>query len=514
VLGVVALLVGMAANGAAVAQSTSSTGTSTDLASQFGGFELNSRGNGFVLSYDSPGLLPVGSPLFEIGLPESQTTQSTGPSGYALASLAYPGSAVADLGTLLAVGGAQTPIPPYPVRSQSFYPGGPTTADQVIATASGHTSTTDTTSDAVTQYSGADLPNFMQTGTITVTSHTGLEDGQVVSRIRVEESNVNMLFGVLQIGSIVTDLVANSNGNDAASDGTTTINGVKFAGRDAIIDGDGIRFASADPSASTTAPTTPLDPATGPLGGVLDPATGAVTPATDALKQLMTTTVGSQGTLNDLLKASGLKIQLLAPVETKDGGQVTRLANGLLVELDYDGRTQPVLSQLIAAVPSSSLPADSLIPGVPLNSSPQALYNLLKEKDIVAFSVASGSVKAVASPAFEPLDVALPGSTGTLGSGSSSGFSRTGSGFSTPSPGLSTAPGGSGTGGGSTVGDILPIDVNSGPLAAIVSLFVLALLGSASWFGSSRLADNVLSEATSSCPEGLDRNAPPTGGSP
>jgi hypothetical protein len=511
-LGLVAVLVGMAANGAALAQSTGSSGTgTTDLASQFGGFELNSRGNGLVLSYDSPGLLPVGSPLFEVGLPESQATQSTGPSGYALASLAYPGSAVADLGTLLAVGGAQTPIPPYPVRAQSFYPGGPTTADQVIATASGHTVTTDTTSDAVTQYNGADLPTFMKTGTITVTSHTGLEDGQVVSRIRVEESDVNMLFGVLQIGSIVTDLVANSNGNDAASDGTTTVSGVKFAGRDAVIDSEGIHLASPTTSSSTTTPTTtPLDPAIGPLGSIVDPVIGGAAPGTDALAQLITTTVGSQGTLNDLLKQSGIKIQLLAPVETKDGGQVTRLANGVLVELDYDGRTQPVFSQLLAAVPSSSLPADSLIPGVPLNTSPQALFNLLKEKDVVSFSIASGSVKAVASPAFEPLDISLPATGGVLSSSGGRGSSGSG-GFSTATPGLGSSAGSGG--GGSSIGDILPIDANGGPLAAVVSLFALALLGSLSWFGSGRLADNVLSEATSSCPEGLDRTAPPTGGS-
>jgi hypothetical protein len=503
----------MAANGAANAQSTGSSGTgTTDLASQFGGFELNSRGNGLVVSYDSPGLLPVGSPLFEVGLPESQTTQSTGPSGYALASLAYPGSAVADLGTLLAVGGAQTPIPPYPIRSQSFYPGGPTTADQVIATASGHTSTTETSSDAVTQYNGADLPTFMKTGTITVTSHTGLEDGQVVSRIRVEENDVNLLFGVIQIGSIVTDLVANSNGTEAASDGTTTVSGVKFAGRDAVIDGDGIHLVTPTTSPSSTEPptTTPLDPLTGPLGSIVDPAAGGAAPGTDALNTLITSTVGSQGTLNDLLKASGIKVQLLAPVETKDGGQVTRLANGLLVEIDYDGRTQPVLSQLIGAVPSGSLPADSLIPGVPLNSSPQALYNLLKEKDVVAMAIASGSVKAVASPAFELGDISVPGS-GILGSGSTTG-SRGAGGFSTATPGLGTS-GASGGGGGSSVGDILPIDANGGPLAAVVSLFALALLGSLSWFGSGRLADNVLSEATSSCPEGLDRTPPPTGGS-
>jgi hypothetical protein len=502
----------MAANGAAVAQSTGGS-DGTDLASQFGGFELNSRGNGFVLSYDSPGLLPVGSPLFEVGLPESQTTQSTGPSGYALASLAYPGSAVADLGTLLAVGGAQTPIPPYPIRVQSFHPSGPANADQVIATASGHASTTPTTSDAVTQYNGADLPTFMKTGTITVTSHTGIEEGQVVSRIRVEETDVNLLFGVLQIGSIVTDLVANSNGTEAASDGTTTVSGVKFAGRDAVIDGTGIHLVSPTTSPSSTPPTTtPLDPLTGPLGSIVDPAICGAAPAIDPLDALITSTIGAQGDLNDLLKASGMKVQLMAPVETKDGGQVSRLANGLLVEMDYDGRTQPVFSQLLAAVPSSSLPADSLIPGVPLNSSPQALFNLLKEKDVVAFAIASGSVKAVASPAFEVADIDLPSTGGLSGSGSTSG-SR-GSGFSTGTPSLGgSGSGGAGGGGGSSIGDILPIDANGGPLAAVVSLFALALLGSLSWFGSGRLADNVLSEATSSCPEGLDRTAPPTGGS-
>ncbi|MEY2436644.1 MAG: hypothetical protein QOF97_1480 [Acidimicrobiaceae bacterium] len=512
-LGLVAVLVGMAANGAARAQSTAGSGSGTDLASQFGGYELNSRGNGFVLSYDSPGLLPVGSPLFEVGLPESQATQSTGPSGYALASLAYPGSAVADLGTLLAVGGAQTPIPPYPVRAQSFFPGGPTTADQVIATASAHTTTTDTSSDAVTQYNGADLPSFMKTGTITVTSHTALEEGQVVSRIRVEETDVNMLFGVLQIGSIVTDLVGNSNGTEAASDGTTTVTGVKFAGRDAIIDSSGIHLVPPKTTPGATPTTTPLDPITGPLGGVVDPVTGGVAPATDALSQLITTTVGAQGSLNDLLKASGIKIQLLAPIETKDGGQVTRLANGLLIEVDYDGRTQPVLSQLIGAVPASSLPADSLIPGVPLNSSPQALFNLLKEKDVVAFAIASGAVKAVASPAFEASAFSsLPTSGLGTGTSGSTGGSTGRNGFSTATPSLGTP--GSGGGGGSSVGDILPIGVNGGPLAAVVSLFALALLGSISWFGSGRLADNVLSEATSSCPEGLDRTTPPTGGSP
>jgi len=47
--------------------------------------------------------------------------------------------------------------------------------------------------------------------------------------------------------------------------------------------------------------------------------------------------------------------------------------------------------------------------------------------------------------------------------------------------------------------------VATSPLAAAVSLLLLLLAGSLFWVGSGRLADNVLSVASSSCPEGLDR---------
>ena len=94
----------------------------SDPLSAFGGFQLASRGNGLLFTYDIKNVLPV-SPVFQAGLPEAQATLSAGPSSYALASLAWPGPLVADLGRAVAQGGQDVPIPPYPVRAEAHNPG-------------------------------------------------------------------------------------------------------------------------------------------------------------------------------------------------------------------------------------------------------------------------------------------------------------------------------------------------------------------------------------------------------
>src|SRR5439155_14588644 len=130
VLGGVALLAGLGANGAARAQSVLG-----DSSSAFGGFKLQSHGEGLTITYDSPGLVPgTPSPLVAGSVPESLTNMDSGPSGFALASLVYPGPLLADLPTVLALGGFPNAdqVPAYPVRSQAFYPAGPTDASQQV----------------------------------------------------------------------------------------------------------------------------------------------------------------------------------------------------------------------------------------------------------------------------------------------------------------------------------------------------------------------------------------------
>lgn len=494
-LGVVGfLLLGVGANGSANAQS------GADLADQFGGFKLSARGNGFLLSFDSPNLLPVGSPLFSVGLPEAQATSSNGPSGYALASLAYPGAIIADLPTVIAQGAPGFPeLPSYPIRQQSFFPAGPTDTSQDIATASMHAFTSEISSDGVARYSASDVQSFFAMGDNTVAAHTGLEDGQVVSRIRSEVKNVNIL-GILTIESVVTDMVANSNGADAGTDGVTTATGVKFLGLDATLDGEGLHLGPAAGTQPAPAPG-PLDPILGGLG--LGQLNDALKPVATAVSQLVIATVGANGTVNDLLKDAGISVKVLSPLETKSGAQAQRTANGVLVEIIYNGKTAPLVSTLLAAVPSDQLPADSAIPQIPLNTSPQALFNLLKETFITDLALAPGDVAVQASPpfVFSPTTKST-GSTGTSGSTGGGGGGGT-TGFNTAAPRLGTS-GTPGTSGSGSLGDALPISLTGSPYAVALALALLLLTGGLSFVGTSRLADNTLAAASSSCPEGLE----------
>jgi len=203
--------------------------------------------------------------------------------------------------------------------------------------------------------------------------------------------------------------------------------------------------------------------------------------------------------VNGLLAQGGISVKVLQPVATNGGGQAHRTANGVLVEITYNGKTEPLVSQLLAAVPADQLPIDPLIPGVPLNTSPQALFNLLKETFITDLALAQGDVGVKASPPF----VASPFGGGTTGSAGSAGSTGT-----TGSPSFNTAApslgGATGTGGSSpSVVDALPI-AGADPYAVALALGLLLLIGWMFGFGGGRLVDNTLAAASSSCPEGRE----------
>ena len=482
----VAFLAGLGANASAQTSSSSDSGGVT-----FGGFKLQSSGEGVTFTYNSPGLIPgTPSPLFAASLPESLTNMDSGPSGYALASLVYPGPLVSDLPTVLALGGVPNAnqIPSYPVRSQAYYPAGPTDASQDVGSGRETVSASEKTANAQTVYGAMQLPPVFNAGSIVSTSSSGVEADQIVTRTRVEMSNVDIALGVVHMDSIVTDLVATSNGNDAATDGTTTVSGVKVLGHPATIDATGVHLEPEVLRSSPSSSSSSSDP--------LAPITGAVQPAVDPLNKLLTDTLGSANDdINKLLAQGGISVQLIQPTEAKKGAEASRLASGVLVTLTYNGSTEPVLSNILDLIPVESLPSQGLGP-IPF-SSPQSLVLALKATHVETIGLAAGSVHAGASPPFP-----TPSFASSIASGSSG---STPSGFSTPTP--SVGSGGATSGGGSpSIGNASPLAFVGGePLAAAVSALLLLLAGSGFWVGSGRLADNVLSVSSSSCPEGLDR---------
>jgi hypothetical protein len=410
---------------------------------------------------------------------------------------------------VIAQSGNDVPVPPYPAQQQAFYPSGPTEASQQIATATMNATTTETTSDGVANYDGSDLQTFFASGAMVVRTHTGIEDGQVVSRVHSEVDNINIL-GIVTIGSIATDMVAVSNGQDADTSGTTVANGVKVLGLDATIDSDGIHIANpaanTSSSASSSPPSGPLDPLLNGagLGSLADP----LQPVAQALSQLITSVVGATGSVNDLLQQAGITMKLLQPSATKNGGQAQRTANGLLVEINYNGRTAPLVSQLLAAVPSGQLPADPLIPQVPLNTSPQALFNLLKETYVTDLALAPGAVAVQASAPYvaSPTTRSSNGPTGPLGV-KGGGTSNTP--FTTAAPRLSTSPT---SPGGNSIGNALPIDLSGNPYPVVAALLLALALMAVFGYGGGFLADNVLATTSAACPEGREAPSSTTGG--
>ncbi|MBA2281111.1 MAG: hypothetical protein H0W25_07730, partial [Acidimicrobiia bacterium] len=419
----------------------------TDLSEQFGGFELSGRASGLQVSYDLRNVLPLPAPLLLVSAPEAQSGMTTGPGSTALASLAYPGNVLANLPSVVAQGAPEVAafIPPYPILTRAEYPAGPPEASQDIGTASSSVNATDAVSDAFVGLADADIPGLVTVGSISTTTSTALLTGSVESRARVEFSDVSILFGLLHIDSIVTDLVANTDASASASAGSTTIAGATLLGLPITIGPDGI---VGGPPPSGPGDPNPLTPITENLPG-LGPVSDALNGVTGPLNELIRSALGtSTATLNDLLAAAGITVKVAEPTEVLEAGSAERTAAGVVVELVFDGSGDNPLAQLLALIPTDQLPTEGL-PGIPLNTSPQALVKLLKETSVVGFGMAAARVAALASAPFEfvPPAVTPGGSITPAVGGGSSTVPPVRPGFNTPSPSLapSTTPASGGT---------------------------------------------------------------------
>src|SRR5688500_16134022 len=95
----------------------------------FGSYTLEARGQGMRIRYEIEGMLPGGTPVLDLGMPEALARSTSGPIGYGVASLAYPGGVIVNMPSLAEQGsGGRTTAPPYPIQQEAFYPSGPTEA--------------------------------------------------------------------------------------------------------------------------------------------------------------------------------------------------------------------------------------------------------------------------------------------------------------------------------------------------------------------------------------------------
>lgn len=475
--------------------------TGADL---FGGFNLTGRANGIQVSYNVENVFPLPPPLLQISVPEALSTSQSGPSSTALGSAAFPGNVIGNLPSIVEQGspGNGQFIPPYPLATRADYPAGPFEGNQDIGTASADVRADEDGAQAISTLTASSVPGLIEFGTVTTAAATGIEGDQVVARSRAEFGEIKLLFGLITLSNVVTEMVATSNGEVADAVGSTSIGAVNVLGLPASIGPDGLVVDEvSNPSAgSPVAPLGEQSPA------ILGPVADGLAPVVDGANQVLSQLTGGVDALNEALAQSGLSIQVLQPVVNTDGAEASITSNGVVITMNYDGSGDNPLAQLLALIPAEDLPGEG-IPGFPVNTSPQALVGLMKETHVTGLALAYGTASVVASPSFSFTATApRRGATGAVGSAGTPGTpARPGTpGFSTPTPALPAATG----------AETIAGEGGAGIGGSAVGLFavVLALLGSPIWgWGSGRLADTALAATSSACPHGLDKPIP-TGG--
>jgi hypothetical protein len=484
---VAAAVAAMGAGADARAQEAPAARVGEDL---FGSYALEGHGQGVQVRYEIEGLLPGGAPVLDLGLPEALARFESGPTGYGVASLAYPGGVIVNLPSLAAQGGAGDGVPPYPIQSEAFFPSGPTEADGSQPGGTSQRVVTDELGvDSLATFPTTDASPAVRIGTVLTHARTRIEGATAVSRTRVVAEDVSVLGGVLTLDAVTTDLVAVHNGSSGTTSGGTRVTGLRFLGLDAAFTDEGLVLEEAPPVEGPGAP----------LGDILDPAVPAAASGLSPVEQALADALRqARPQLDEVLAMAGVRVWLAEPQSTvSDAGAATRRAAGLVVELSYKGREQAALADLLAAVP------EELKPSIGPIANP---VGFLAENHISTVGLSPASVSSLATPPFPAIDVPLPEIPAPPApSAFDAGFTTPPSdGFTTPTPDL-PAPDAQGDEALAPIDDVTSPFEHALPAGLVVAALLLSPLFGAA---STKLADDVLAPVSTGCPTGHDTPPP------
>lgn len=211
------------------------------------GLNAVAASDGVGWTFGDPGAQPY--PLGAGQVAHTQAALSTGPTGYALASTAWPGPLAGNAGSLAVLLGG----PPeagnanYSARAEAFSPAGPNddTKPGMRAHAEGNEAEAIANAEDVQTQPGA------TTGDVSTRSFSSIDAGTLQSVSSCTASDVGFADGVVQIGSVRTESQSSTDGTSGASGGRTVVSGMTVGGQNAEVDEDGVRFT---------------DPATAPVG--------------------------------------------------------------------------------------------------------------------------------------------------------------------------------------------------------------------------------------------------------
>jgi hypothetical protein len=295
-------------------------GASGVSVTDFSGWDMGAKATAVQWVFDSPSLGIPAKPTGELNLAYSEATLQSGPAAYGLGSSIWPGQVVAALPPFLqdtiednfaANGGPEdffpVDLPAYPVRAESFFPQGPTTASLDAGTIHMRSNAKETSAEGVSYLNKFEIPFIAAMGNQSSFAQNGFDTQGAVSTVEASATDVSVLNGLFRFDSVVTRATARSDGEKGSVAGTTTITGATMQGVGSIvIDTDGVR--------------------------VNEEGLGAA---------------AAQQQVNQVLNQFGISMQLSKPVDTIEGPKGSRSLGGLIISVKSE-----TLEPLIAALPA------------------------------------------------------------------------------------------------------------------------------------------------------------------
>lgn len=455
------------------------------------GFGMGATASAISFLYNQPSFGVPTDPTFELRKVYSASELDSGPTGHGIGSVLWPGQVVGNappsllfdtvlfnptqfeqlqpLIDQLKKGGSDATAgrSGYPIRAESFYPQGPPSSSNDLATGRMASSAEVDQTDGSSSTGGAGLPGIIQFGTLSSHSNTRVLNGKAVASATAKITDLD-LFGAIHIESLVATTISTSDGQTAKNEGTLRIAGMTIKDQDGkeqasiIVDQTGFHLGSQNRD---------------PLGDL------------------------SKEVFKKYLEPQGIDLYAGQPINTLDGATASRSLAGLVLHIDARGMKELQkrlkdngLGDVVSTLrnPTSNHALDALFGDNGVLSPTVAgfigsFFQGDQTMDVVFGSLA---VSAAASPPFDdsllpPIDIP-PGIGGIPFTPGTGGFD--GGPFVPP-----TNPQA-----GGQVLNLTPVAVKGIPFAFIA--FVLAL----GLFGSTRLrlfADRVMAtQAAVRCP--------------
>lgn len=208
-------------------------------------------------------------PLSEVDLPEDTSDFESGPYGYGLASVLWPGAVAGNVGSL----SGELPIPSQlaplfgdlndPVKAESYYPAGPTQVDYPSGNQTGAVEmSSQATANGISAKAG--LGDIGVAGLLSLQSvqgsTTATASDVAQSTASGSFSSLSLLGGLITVGATTSSATAESDGLHPSGTSQTHIGAITVLGHSVSVGSDGLVVgpATATGLSALTAPTTAL----------------------------------------------------------------------------------------------------------------------------------------------------------------------------------------------------------------------------------------------------------------